>query len=75
MPDLLIPVGAVSLDEACRLVIEATLVDVGGNQSQAARVLGICRKTMTNKLQRWKAEDSAAAKGCIRETAGDPLST
>ncbi len=61
MPDLTIPIGAVNLAESERLVIEAALVDVGGNQSQAARVLGICRKTMTNKLQRWKAEDAAAA--------------
>ena len=42
-----------SLQEAERLLILQTLEESGGNKSEAARRLGITRKTLQNKLQRY----------------------
>lgn len=42
-----------SLQEAERLLILQTLEETGGNKSEAARRLGITRKTLQNKLQRY----------------------
>jgi two-component system response regulator HydG len=44
---------ASSLQEAERLMILQTLEETGGNKSEAARRLGITRKTLQNKLQRY----------------------
>jgi two-component system response regulator HydG len=46
-------VPAASLQEAERLLILQTLEETGGNKSEAARRLGITRKTLQNKLQRY----------------------
>jgi two-component system response regulator HydG len=45
-----------SLAEAEKLVILKTLDDVDGNKSEAARRLGITRKTLLSKLNKYKAE-------------------
>ena len=45
--------GPASLQEAERLLILQTLEETGGNKSEAARRLGITRKTLQNKLQRY----------------------
>ncbi len=42
-----------SLQEAERLLILQTMEETGGNKSEAARRLGITRKTLQNKLQRY----------------------
>jgi len=42
-----------SLQDAERLLILQTLEETGGNKSEAARRLGITRKTLQNKLQRY----------------------
>jgi two-component system response regulator HydG len=42
-----------SLQEAERLLILQTIEETGGNKSEAARRLGITRKTLQNKLQRY----------------------
>jgi two-component system response regulator HydG len=42
-----------SLQEAERLLILQTLEETGNNKSEAARRLGITRKTLQNKLQRY----------------------
>ena len=42
-----------SLEEAEKLVILKTLVDVDGNKSEAARRLGITRKTLLSKLNKY----------------------
>jgi DNA-binding NtrC family response regulator len=44
-----IPVGS-SAQEAERLLILETLASVGNNKSKAARILGLSRKTLHNKL-------------------------
>jgi DNA-binding NtrC family response regulator len=44
-----IPVGS-SAQEAERLLILQTLASVGNNKSKAARILGLSRKTLHNKL-------------------------
>jgi len=44
-----IPVGS-STQEAERLLILETLASVGNNKSKAARILGVSRKTLHNKL-------------------------
>jgi len=41
------------LDDVEREVILATLRDVGGNKSEAARVLGITRATLHKKLKKY----------------------
>jgi DNA-binding NtrC family response regulator len=58
---LSIPVG-VSVDDAERALILATLRAVGGSKVKAARMLGISLKTLYNKLQMYRARDSAAVK-------------
>ncbi|MBI3003822.1 MAG: sigma-54-dependent Fis family transcriptional regulator [Ignavibacteriales bacterium] len=47
-----IPIG-VTRDVAEKLVIEQTLASVGNNKSRAARILGISRKTLHNKLHHY----------------------
>ncbi len=42
-----------TLQEAQRLLILQTLEETGGNKSEAARRLGITRKTLQNKLQKY----------------------
>ena len=44
-----------SLEEAEKLVILRTLEEVGGNKSEAARRLGITRKTLLSKLTKYGA--------------------
>lgn len=48
---LQIPVGT-TLREAERMIIDQTLVSVCNNKSAAARILGLTRKTLHNKLAR-----------------------
>jgi DNA-binding NtrC family response regulator len=57
---LTIPVG-VSLDDAERALILATLRAVAGSKVKAARMLGISLKTLYNKLQSYRIRDSGAA--------------
>ena len=45
-----------SLEEAEKLVILKALEETGGNKSEAARRLGITRKTLLNKLNKYLAE-------------------
>jgi two-component system response regulator HydG len=49
-----IEVQATPLEEAEKLVIETTLEETGGNKSEAARRLGISRKTLHNKLAKYQ---------------------
>lgn len=48
-----IPVGA-SLEEVERRVIEQTLYSVDNNKTEAAKILGFARKTLHNKLDKYK---------------------
>jgi len=48
-----IPVGA-SLEEIERRVIEQTLHSVNNNKTEAAKILGFARKTLHNKLDKYK---------------------
>jgi len=45
----------VSLDEIEREYIKAVLEEVGGSKSQAAKILGINRKTLYRKLKTSRA--------------------
>lgn len=62
MPDLTIPIGAVTLAEAERMVIEATVEDAG-SITQAALVLEVQRVTIQRKLRRWEREDQTEQGG------------
>jgi two-component system response regulator HydG len=42
-----------SLKEMERELIRATLAETGGNRSEAARVLGISRQTLLNKIRQY----------------------
>lgn len=42
-----------SLEQAERMYIEQTLASVGHNKSKAARILGVSRKTIHNKLKQY----------------------
>lgn len=48
---------SMSLAEIERAAIEATLVSTGGNRSEAAKILGIDRRTLYRKLARYHEED------------------
>ena len=50
------PVKAVTLKDMEREVIMATLAEAGGNKSEAAKRLGITRKTLHLKLQKYEDE-------------------
>lgn len=54
------PKGA-SLDEAERQVILATLQHCGGNKNEASRLLGVSLKTLSNRLNVYRAADDAPA--------------
>jgi DNA-binding NtrC family response regulator len=56
MPDLTIPIGSVSLAEAERMVIEATVEDAG-SITQAALVLEVQRVTIQRKRKQWREQD------------------
>ena len=53
MSVITIPVGT-TLEDAEKLLIEATLKHTDGNVSLAAKVLGIDRSTLYSKLERHK---------------------
>lgn len=48
--------AAVTLEEIERRHILSTLESVGGNQAQAAKLLGIDRRTLYNKLHQWNVQ-------------------
>jgi DNA-binding NtrC family response regulator len=52
-----IPVGA-SLDEVQKAYVMKTLEFCSHNKTHAARMLGVSRKTLYEKLRRWSREDS-----------------
>jgi transcriptional regulator with PAS, ATPase and Fis domain len=54
-------VAANAAEEAEKELIFQTLNDVNWNRKQAARRLGICYKSLLNKLHRWQLQDRAAA--------------
>jgi transcriptional regulator with PAS, ATPase and Fis domain len=54
-------VAANAAEEAEKELIFQTLNDVNWNRKQAARRLGICYKSLLNKLHRWQLQDKAAA--------------
>jgi DNA-binding NtrC family response regulator len=47
-----------TLAEVERLMIEQALDESGGNQQQAAEALGICARTIRNKLKKYRADDA-----------------
>lgn len=54
-------VAANAAEEAEKELIFQTLNDVNWNRKQAARRLGICYKSLLNKLHRWQLQDKATA--------------
>ena len=50
-----------TVDEAEQKLIMATLDSAGGNKTRAAEMLGISLKTLHNKLNRFKEDDSKGA--------------
>ncbi len=61
-----LPTGVLSIDDvigmplamAERLIIERTLERYKGNRTHAAKVLGICNRTLRSKLKKYKSADS-----------------
>jgi DNA-binding NtrC family response regulator len=51
------------IDEAERVLLEATLSDLGNNKTHAARALGISAKTLHQKLRQYRLEDARQASG------------
>lgn len=51
--DASFPVG-ISLEEMERRLILRTLASTSGNRAQAARILGVTPRTLSNKLKLWK---------------------
>ncbi|MCC7535131.1 MAG: sigma-54-dependent Fis family transcriptional regulator [Deltaproteobacteria bacterium] len=52
------PTELVTLDEVERRYVLHVLGAAGGRRSEAARILGVDRKTLYRKLERWKQEGS-----------------
>ncbi|OPZ06481.1 MAG: Transcriptional regulatory protein ZraR [candidate division BRC1 bacterium ADurb.BinA364] len=55
-PNVTLPIGS-TLADAERELIQATLLDSGGNRAKAARILGIGRKTLYRKLEEYGARE------------------
>jgi DNA-binding NtrC family response regulator len=47
-----------SIDEAERVLLEATLTELGNNKTHAARALGISAKTLHQKLRQYRLQDA-----------------
>jgi two-component system response regulator HydG len=58
--------AGVSLRDMERQLILKTLEETGGNKSKAARLLGITRRTLLNKLQEYQQEGEAATEKATR---------
>lgn len=56
---VIIPVGT-TVENAERILINRTLNSVDNNKSEAARILGVSRKTLHNKLSKFEQEGSVA---------------
>jgi two-component system response regulator HydG len=50
--------GAATLEDIERSTILQTLRDLGGNKSEAARRLGITRRTLKLKLKKYETEET-----------------
>jgi two-component system response regulator AtoC len=60
-------VAANAAEEAERELIFQTLSEVNWNRKQAARRLGICYKSLLNKLHRWQLQDKSTENGHANE--------
>jgi DNA-binding NtrC family response regulator len=56
-----IPEGGIDLDAVERTLIEKALARTGGNVSQAARLLGLTRRTLQYRLEKIQAEPNGAS--------------
>jgi DNA-binding NtrC family response regulator len=59
-PTLHLPLG-VTIEEAERRLILATVEQAGGDKQEASRILGVSLKTLYNRLNAYKADDSPGA--------------
>jgi DNA-binding NtrC family response regulator len=57
-PSLTVPIGT-TVEEAEKTLIFQTLDFAGQNKTRAAEILGISLKTLHNKLNRYRATESA----------------
>jgi two-component system response regulator HydG len=60
----------VTLDKLERTYIERVLALLGGNKSRAAQVLGIDRRTLYRRTDRWNAEQNAPNGGIAEQPSG-----
>ena len=67
--EIVIPRAGLTLEEIEREAIRIIMLTVAGNQSQAARVLGISRATLIRKLQSYGLTKGAAATGATNVVA------
>ena len=68
-------VAANAAEEAEKELIFQTLNEVNWNRKQAARRLGICYKSLLNKLHRWQLQDKAAAGAALENGVDAPEQT
>jgi DNA-binding NtrC family response regulator len=59
-----------SIDEAERVLLEATLSDLGNNKTHAARALGISAKTLHQKLRQYRLQDAPNPPSTEHRNAG-----
>jgi len=66
-------VAANAAEEAEKELIFQTLNDVNWNRKQAARRLGICYKSLLNKLHRWQLQDRASTGTSAQDASDDDI--
>jgi len=55
-----------SIDQGERVLLEATLANLGNNKTHAARALGISTKTLHMKLRQYREQDAQGAQAAER---------
>lgn len=58
-PAIRVPPDGITLEEAERQILRQTLVQVGGNRTRAAQLLGVSRPTVIRKIRKYELEGVA----------------
>jgi DNA-binding NtrC family response regulator len=71
VPETCDPAAVLPMDEVERRHIGQVLIALNGNKASAARLLGMDRRTLYRKLERWDLAAERGASGSLPRGAGD----